>query len=183
MEEKKRLSQGGGVLPFFIGFLAALVVGWFLVPCITYSAKEQPVRFSHRVHVEDQGMDCESCHTYREDGSYAGLPTNEQCGECHVDVMGEDPAEAKYVEEYLQKGKEVPWLVYQYQPDNVYFSHLAHDGMECTTCHPDVGNSDTPPTYYENRISGYSKQTMKMWQCERCHAENGVSNACYVCHK
>jgi hypothetical protein len=24
---------------------------------------------------------------------------------------------------------------------------------------------------------------MKMWQCERCHAESGASNACYVCHK
>lgn len=27
-----------------------------------------------------------------------------------------------------------------------------------------------PPVFRENRISGYSQNTMKMWQCEACHA-------------
>jgi menaquinone reductase, multiheme cytochrome c subunit len=35
--------------------------------------------------------------------------------------MGSDPDEIKFVEEYYEKGIEVPWLVYQYQPDNVFF--------------------------------------------------------------
>jgi hypothetical protein len=60
---------------------------------------------------------------------------------------------------------------------------MAHADLDCTDCHMDMSEVDTPPVYYENKLTGYSKQTMKMWQCERCHAENGASNACYVCHK
>ncbi len=183
MEEKRASSRCGGVLPFLLGFLASVVVLWVVFPQLLFSEKEQPVQFSHKLHVEDQGMECDSCHVYRDDGSYAGMPSNEQCTDCHEEVMGEDPAEEKFVTEYVQQEKEVPWLNYQYQPDNVYFSHMAHDGMDCTECHPDVANAEKAPLYYENRITGYSKQTMKMWQCERCHAESGVSNACYVCHK
>lgn len=182
MEEKKQCKGCGGALPFVVGFVAAVIAGWVLFPDLIYSKQKQPIRFSHKVH-QEQGMDCASCHSFREDGSYAGIPTNEKCMECHADVVGSDPDEAKYVEQYAKTGKEVPWLIYQYQPDNVIFSHKAHESLECTSCHPDMGKNDTPPVYYENRLSGYSKQTMKMWQCERCHAENGVSNACHVCHK
>ncbi|XPV75016.1 MAG: menaquinone reductase multiheme cytochrome c subunit QrcA [Desulfovibrio sp.] len=183
MEEKKASKRCGGALPFFIGFLAFAVLGWSVIPGMFFTEKEQPFRFSHKIHVEDEGMDCDSCHFFREDGSFAGLPTNEQCVECHEEQVGEDPAEAIYVDEYLAKGKEVPWLVYQYQPDNVYFSHKAHENYECTECHLDVGSMDDNPVYEENIISGYSKNTMKMWECERCHAQNHTSNACYVCHK
>lgn len=171
------------LLPFVVGLVGALIVGWWVFPQVLFSQKSQPIRFSHKVHVEDQDMACEDCHTFREDGSFAGIPTTEQCAECHSEVQGDDPAEKEFVEKYVEKGKEVPWLIYQKQPDNVFFSHIAHKNIPCKTCHPDVGHSDTPPPYYENRITGYSKDTMKMWKCERCHAQRGASNACYVCHK
>lgn len=204
MEEMQARKQCGGVVPFVIGFLLACVVGWAFLPGLFYTEQDQPVRFSHLIH-QEQGMDCESCHFYREDGSYAGLPTNEQCGECHY-IEVDDPTDAEavmaaaegallsadeanveaemvYLTQYAAQGIEVPWLIYQYQPDNVYFSHIAHDGFDCTDCHPDVGESDTPPPHYTNVIDGYSKQTMKMWQCEECHARLHQANACYVCHK
>ncbi|NCC23712.1 MAG: cytochrome C [Deltaproteobacteria bacterium] len=173
------------VLPFVAGFVASLFLGWWGFPQLLYSEKTQPLQFSHKVHVEDQAMSCEDCHFYREDGSYAGLPTTESCASCHEAPMGDDPAEIEFVEKYVNEGdyKEVPWYVYQKQPDNVYFSHIAHDGVDCTACHPDMAFNETLPVYYENRLTKYSKQTMKMWECERCHAENGASNACFVCHK
>lgn len=206
MEEMRASKRSGGVLPFVIGFLITLVLGWAFIPGLFYTKMEQPVRFSHQVHVDGQGMTCDQCHLFREDGSFAGLPSNEECGMCHYVEVVDDPtdtaavkeaaemalmsadeanieAERAYLENYLVVGKEVPWLVYQYQPDNVFFSHKAHEIFECTECHPDLATNDTPPPYYRNWLSGYSKQTMKMWKCERCHAENGVSNACYVCHK
>jgi hypothetical protein len=182
MEERKTSSQSGGALPFVVGLIAALAFGWWVTPKILYSESKQPIRFSHKVHAE-QGMACEDCHKTRDDGSYAGLPTNEKCGECHTDVLGADPDEKKYVEEYAAKNKEVPWLIYQAQPDNVYFTHSAHQAQACTECHPKMEGNDTPPVVQINRLSGYTSKTMMMWQCERCHAENGVSNACYVCHK
>lgn len=187
--------------PFFMGLVVALIFGWWIFPDMLFSQKQQPIRFSHKVHMEDAGMECASCHFFREDGSFAGLPTTENCAECHTDMMGEDPEEAKFIEEYVNTGKEVKWLVYQHQPDNVFFSHAAHsvencnqchefeENELCSSCHPNMADNDTPPVLETNKLTGYSKQTMKMWQCERCHAHPehyGVtrsSNACYVCHK
>ncbi len=170
------------MLPLLSGFVMAVALGWWGYPKLVFSKKTQPIRFSHTVHI-DQEMACEDCHYFREDGSFAGLPTTEKCAECHEEAVGEDPAEIKFVDEYVAQGKEVPWLVYQKQPDNVYFSHIAHKDLECTACHMDMSEVDTPPVYCQNKMTGYSKQTMKMWECERCHAENGASNACFVCHK
>ena len=59
------------------------------------------------------------------------------------------------------------------------------DGFSHAQIHAAItaGGLELTPAYYENRISGYSKDTMKMWECERCHASMGTSNACFVCHK
>ena len=189
MEEKRSNSAGGvGGMALFalIGFVGALVVGWGIFPKMLYSQKTQPIRFSHTVHTQ-LGIECEQCHHLGPDGRFAGLPSTESCAECHGEETGDTSANGKeidkFVKDYVKTGRQVPWLVYQYQPDNVFFSHAAHKGFECTKCHLDVAKTDTPPPYYENRLSGYSKDTMKMWECERCHASMGTSNACFVCHK
>ena len=60
---------GYGVL-FFIGaFAVCFLSGWLLFPDLLYSKKEQPFNFNHALHVEEVG-DCESCHFFREDGSF-----------------------------------------------------------------------------------------------------------------
>lgn len=198
----KKASSSGGALPFFVGFVAMLFLGWWVFPRVLFSESQQPIRFSHVIHVEDAGMFCDDCHYLNDDGSFNGLPSTESCANCHYEVIGTDPAEEKFVEEYVNEDREVEWLVYQDQPDNVYFSHAAHQDMDCTTCHPDMANNDTPPTHYKNILTGYSnggymiqfgrgvgvdeaysRGTMKMWECERCHAEKGQSNACFVCHR
>lgn len=193
---------GGGLAPFVLGLVVSLIFGWWVFPDMLFSQKHQPVRFSHKVHTDSAGMECKQCHSLRADGSFAGLPTTESCAECHSDVLGSDPEEARFVAEYVKPGKPVKWLVYQAQPDNVFFSHAAHsleacgqchgDWTEkqlCANCHPNVADRDDAPAHFTNKLTGYTKETMKMWQCERCHAnENhyGVtnsSNACFVCHK
>lgn len=207
MEERHLQSADGSaapkgtMAPFFLGLVVALIFGWWVFPQLLYSEKQQPISFSHKVHMEDADMECSDCHYFREDGSFSGFPTTESCADCHSDMLGEDPEEAKFIEEYVNTGKEVKWEVYQYQPDNVFFSHAAHSLENCNQCHdfetvdlcnqchPNVAETDTPPVLKENRLTGYSKGTMKMWECERCHAHPdhyGVtrsSNACYVCHK
>ncbi len=212
MEEKHCQATGhehgqaccdGGAAPFILGVIVALVVGWWLVPKALFSEEHQPIRFSHKVHKES-GMACQDCHSFSADGRFNGLPTTEKCAECHADVMGSDPEERKYVENYVRTKREVAWKPYQYQPDNVYFSHMAHNFARCTECHadlykseeklcnqchPDVADTDTPPPVFRNRLTDYTKQTMKMWECEKCHAiedhrgSTNASNACFVCHK
>jgi hypothetical protein len=203
---------GGPIILFFmLGLIASLIVGWVVFPKLLYSQKKQPVEFSHALHnVLDDLVEkgCDNCHFFREDGTYSGVPTLAQCIDCHQEVNGEDPEEAKFVNEYVVKGREVPWLIYSRQPDNVFFSHAAHvklAQMDCVTCHGDIGESESLKVYEENRISGYSRDIwgrniggfkrnswdrMKMDDCAECHRKENVNQnsvqtlrgGCFVCH-
>lgn len=192
---------GYGFVPFILGLVVALVFGWWLFPELMFSRQEQPVQFSHDTHLKDAALDCSVCHYLRADGTFSGLPTSSDCVVCHRQVLGKSQQEREYVTEFIRKDKEVDWLTYQKQPDNVYFSHAVHSLITCnachqftekelcTKCHLNVTASKYPPVFRENRISGYSRNTMKMWQCEACHANRNhlgstnASNACFVCHK
>ena len=202
-------GAGGAITLFFIlGLVASLVVGWVIFPKLLYSQKRQPVDFNHALHMELVDDGCQSCHFFREDGSYSGVPKLAQCVDCHEDVNGEDPEEEKFVTEYVAQNREVPWLIYSRQPDCVFFSHAAHvisGKMECVTCHGHIGESTSLKVYEENRLTGYSRDIwgkniagfkrntwdrMKMDDCADCHKENNVNQGsvqthrggCFVCH-
>jgi hypothetical protein len=185
MNQEKSRSSGNkalGMVFFLLGFIGALVVGWVVFPNLLYSQKAQPINFSHVAH---QSEDCESCHSLRSDGSYGGIPKIERCKECHDSAQGSSDDEARFISDYVEKNREVPWKVYAWQPDNVFFSHAPHkgQGLECTRCHMDVSKEEKLPAFRENPITGYSISTMKMVECEKCHAEKGASNSCEMCHK
>ncbi|MCF8068283.1 MAG: cytochrome c family protein [Desulfobacterales bacterium] len=212
-EEKKETAKctGGGLIifTFIAGLVISLIVGWIIFPKLLYSKKDQPINFNHKLHLEEVDNSCESCHFFREDGTYAGVPTLAQCIDCHEEVEGDSPDEERFVNEYVAKNKEVPWLIYSRQPDCVFFSHAAHvkgAGMDCQTCHGEIGESESLKPYEENRVTGYSRdiwgknisgitthtwESMKMDDCAKCHAEAKVEassvqtkkDACFVCHK
>jgi len=210
-ERVPNASETGGpiILFFMIGFVLSLVVGWVVFPKLLYSQKKQPIDFNHVQHMELVDEGCESCHFFREDGSFSGAPTLAQCIDCHEEVQGDTPNEIKFVDAYVQKDREVPWLIYAKQPQCVYFSHVAHvkmGNMDCVTCHGYIGESTELPIYEQNRISlysrniwgknigGFKKNTwdrMKMDDCAECHGKEGVRQAsvqtgkggCFVCHK
>lgn len=197
------------ILFFIIGFAASLILGWGIFPKLLYSQKHQPIDFNHALHVEEVDDGCESCHYFREDGSFSGIPDLASCMECHEDVIGVSEEEEKFVAEYVVPEREVAWLVYSRQPDCVYFSHAAHvvaGNMECAECHGHIGESEHTRVYEENRISGYSRDIwgksmaglarnpwdrMKMNDCSKCHVRENVNQGsvqtrkggCFVCHK
>jgi hypothetical protein len=159
-QEKDNGAGGTITLFFIIGLVASLVLGWVIFPQLLYSKKKQPIDFNHALHIEEVDESCESCHFFREDGTYSGVPTLAQCIDCHEEVNGEDPEEEKFVTQYVAKGREVPWLVYARQPDCVFFSHIAHvkmGEMDCVTCHGHIGESESLKVYESNRITGYSR--------------------------
>lgn len=188
-DTKEDSGAGGAIILFFIlGLAASLVVGWIIFPKLIYSQKKQPIDFNHRLHVAEVEESCESCHFFREDGSFSGVPKLAQCIECHEEVQGVDPEEEKFVNEHVLKEREVPWLIYSRQPDSVFFSHAAHiknADMDCVTCHGHIGESEHARVYEENRltkvsrdiwgknIGGFKKNSwdrMKMDDCAECHA-------------
>jgi hypothetical protein len=200
------------ILFFILGLVASLIVGWVVFPKLLYSQKKQPIDYNHALHNELVDESCESCHYFREDGSFSGVAKLAQCIECHEEVNGESPEEEKFVNEYVAKGREVPWLVYAKQLDCVFFSHAAHvkmADMDCVSCHGHIGESEHMKIYEENRITGYSRDIyghniagtllparnpwdrMKMDDCAACHRENNVNQGsvqthrggCFVCHR
>lgn len=197
-------SSGWVVFVFFlIGLIASMISGWIAFPKLLYSHKQQPIDFSHQVHLGMVSDGCNSCHYFREDGSFSGAPGLDECKACHMYPMTDDPSEQKLVNEYISKDKEVPWLVYAKQPPCVFFSHAAHvkgAGMQCETCHGNIGHSDSLREYQENRITGYSRDIWgysmlrlgeprygrrhKMNDCAACHLEEtGSKGDCFQCHK
>jgi hypothetical protein len=202
-------AAGPITLFFFLGLAASLVLGWVIFPQLLYSQKEQPIQFNHVLHGELVDNGCESCHFFREDGTYSGVPKLAQCIDCHEEVQGESAEEEKFVTQYVQQEREVPWRVYSQQPACVFFSHAAHvkmGKMDCVTCHGPISETETLKPFEANRISGLSRDIwgrniagfkknswdrMKMDDCSECHQRENVNqnsvqthkDGCFVCHK
>lgn len=205
-----------GLVYFIAGLVPALIIGWIIFPMVLYSEQQQPVNFNHAMHMDSDIVDgiegdtdvekCLYCHSFRDDGTFAGIPRIDKCTECHDDPespLGESPDEQKFLTEYVAEEIEVPWLSYSRQPDCVYFSHIAHVNMgelDCGICHGDHAKTEKLPVYQKNRLTGYSINIwgeniagikmntwdrMKMDDCAECHTEKGreENNACFVCHK
>lgn len=191
-----------GKMAFFAGLLCMLAIGWLVFPLALYETLEQPLQFSHKTHTgEAVGMTCEDCHTFRTDGSFSGIPPAENCAGCHSEPQGTSAAEKELFHKYLSENREIPWLVYSRQPQNVYFSHIQHVKMaeiKCERCHGPHGQSESLRPFQRNRISGYSRDIwgqsisgvsraphdgMKMDDCADCHAQRGTVDSCLLCHK
>lgn len=190
-----------GWLTFGMGLGAALACGWLAFPMALYQPIDQPIQFSHKLHTgEDVALTCEDCHALTPDGRF-NMPATESCAGCHSEVQGKTADEKRLVDEYVSKNREIPWLVYARQPENVYFSHAPHlklAGLKCERCHGAHGTTANLRPFERNRISTYSRDvkpvpvllakssgpgSMTMDDCSRCHHERGVRESCLTCHK
>jgi hypothetical protein len=103
-------------------------------------ARQQPVPFSHKHHVTDDGIDCRYCHTSVENSSFAGIPPTHTCMTCHSQIWVNapmlEPVRASY-----RTGKSLEWTRVNALPEFVYFDHSIHinKGVGCTTCHGEIG--------------------------------------------
>jgi len=132
--------------------LIAIVVGPFLLIGLAYAvmrssyitgqnvALHQPIPFSHKHHVGDDGIDCRYCHTSVEKSAFAGLPPTTTCMTCHSQLFT-NAAMLAPVRNSLAEHKPIHWQRVHRLPDYVYFDHSVHiaKGIGCTTCHGPVG--------------------------------------------
>src|ERR687883_45381 len=100
---------------------------------------DQPVPFSHKHHVTDDGIDCRYCHTTVETSSFAGIPPTQTCMNCHSQVWAQSPV-LEPVRESFTTGRSITWNRVHQLPDFVYFDHSIHvrKGIGCDTCHGQV---------------------------------------------
>src|SRR5437588_1299266 len=93
-------------------------------PYVTAAAQpvDQPVPFSHKHHVTDDGIDCRYCHTSVETSSFAGLPATEICMSCHSQIWA-NAAILEPVRASFRSGESLKWTRVHDLPDFVYFNH------------------------------------------------------------
>ena len=126
-----------------------------------FSARNQPVPFSHKHHVGEVGIDCRYCHSSVEESAFAGMPAQETCMSCHSQIWA-DSALLQPVREGYRDNRSLHWARVNQLPDYVYFNHSIHvkKGVGCDTCH---GRVDQMPLMWRQH-----PLTMK-W-CLSCHS-------------
>lgn len=138
---------------------------------------EQPINFSHIVHVQQNKMECQYCHWNVAKADYATIPDVELCMGCHKLVKGHDEpskAEIAKLEKYYDEGVPIPWVKVHVMPDHYRFNHKRHvkAGVTCHECHGQI-----PEMPVVERVT-----SMKMGWCIDCHREKGSSIDCTTCH-
>jgi formamidopyrimidine-DNA glycosylase len=123
-------------------------------------ARAQPVQFSHKHHVSDDGIDCRYCHTSVERSAFAGIPSTKICMNCHSQIWADSPM-LEPIRESFRTGRSIEWTRVHNLPGFVYFDHSIHvnKGVGCATCH---GRVDQMPLMSR-------ENTLYMEWCLECH--------------
>ena len=138
----------------WVNYLILLFTGIFITNTLVVGAialgrtqgysPEQPVKFSHAVHVGQNGTDCIYCHSYAQFSKSAGIPAENICMNCHQLVRNGTRSGAfeiaKVISEYDNK-KPIEWIKVYNLPDHVFFSHAQHvsvGAISCQECHGNV---------------------------------------------
>lgn len=125
-----------------------------------YVEKQQPVQFSHKHHVGDDGIDCRYCHQTVETTASAGMPSTQTCMNCHSQIWTDSPY-LEPVKASFRENKPIEWERVHDLPEFAYFDHSIHiaKGVGCSTCHGQIDNM--PAVFQEN--------TLQMEWCLACH--------------
>ena len=146
-------------------------------------APDQPIRFSHALHVGQNQIECQYCHTGVEKSRTANIPGTQICMNCHKYVQegpkygkaeiakiyeysGWDPNQTKFV----RAPKNIEWVKIHDLPDHVYFNHSQHvkvGGIKCQTCHGKVEEYEVMKQF----------APLSMGWCINCHRQTEVKFA------
>jgi hypothetical protein len=158
-----RLAIAG--VAFGIVGLPAFLIAWARSPYATGQNEPvvQPVKFDHRHHVRDDGIDCLYCHGDAQRSRFAGVPPTGTCMGCHAQIRTDSP-ELELVRSSFATGTPIAWQRVNTLPDFVYFDHRIHvsNGVGCVTCH---GRVDLMPVVHAAR-------PLTMRWCIDCHRDS-----------
>jgi hypothetical protein len=155
-----------GLVSAVVAPFALFGAAFFFVrsPYVTQAGEpiEQPIPFSHKHHVGDDGIACEYCHTTAATSAFAGMPSSETCMNCHAQVWNQSDVLAP-VRDSARTGQPLVWERVHDLPDFVYFDHSIHvqKGVACETCH---GRVDEMPRVMK-------AESLQMQWCLDCHRD------------
>lgn len=146
------------------GILAIAFVWYYFSPEFTDVgyAPEQPVPYSHRLHVGQLGMDCRYCHNWVEVSEHANVPPTQTCMNCHSQIKTQSLALLP-IRESWATGEPVEWVKVHKLPDYAQFSHAIHvnSGVGCETCHGRVDQMEVV----------VQQEPLSMGWCLECHRQ------------
>lgn len=126
------------------------------------------LKFTHRLHVDEVGLMCANCHESAlesKETSDLNLPSKSVCMECHdADEIPRD---------WGPKAGSTSSI--SMPAANLHFSHARHlaiEGVNCSSCHPDVAAKDLA-----TRDDLPSMET-----CLSCHDGTKAPDDCRTCH-
>lgn len=169
----------------------ATYLTWLVSDQILYRQEAQPIAFPHDLHAGEanRAIACQYCHRGVHNGDSAGIPSVQECWECHraIPTLLKDdskghPGIAILKQHWIGDGTMARpnpqpiqwWKVYEL-PDTVRFTHEAHikHGFQCAVCHGKV---------QEMRVVTPAHNPTMGW-CVSCHRLNGGPTDCTTCHK
>ena len=137
---------------------------------------QQPIDFPHKIHTDDIGVFCDTCHTGVKTSPRAGIPSINVCMSCHEDIG--DPADPRIqaLRADAKRGEDIAWQrVYGFlRESHVRFNHAPHirANVDCSNCHGDLSQMTVA-----QRVVNHT-----MAFCIDCHRQKGASNDCLTCH-
>jgi cytochrome c7-like protein len=157
-----------GVKLALLALLLATVGAFVLAVALADSYQEvgepvaQPIPFSHKHHVGDDGIDCRYCHTTVEKTAFAGMPSTQVCLTCHSQLFAQAGI-LQQLRDSMASGQPIAWKRVHYLPEFVYFDHSIHvnKGVACAECH---GRVDQMPLTWRVR-------KLQMDWCIGCHRD------------
>ena len=171
---KPRRSAWAAVLAAATSILLALTAWSYYDYYPSRIGVEQPIPFSHRVHVSEKGLSCLLCHPGVLDTPRAGVPPVETCMFCHKHIITTYPA-IETLRRHYDERQPIPWVRVNAVPEFVYFNHEVHlrKGFDCGKCHGDVAHMD--------RVTPSPEITMGF--CVQCHRDENFLHDCFICHR
>lgn len=135
------------------------------------AAQKNSIIFSHKLHIEDIGVECVDCHSTipeSQEMDDKNLPKHEECFTCHDDDIASQKCGTCHSDPDNPEPLENPIREF-------YFNHVFHikvQNMECDNCHHGLEKVDYAQK--ENLPS--------MEQCFLCHDDVSASKRCEDCH-
>ncbi|MEO1130760.1 MAG: cytochrome c3 family protein [Planctomycetota bacterium] len=136
---------------------------------------DQPVDYSHQLHVGKLGIDCRYCHSNVEESAHSNIPDTATCMNCHMGDVNTDQAylamnlwTAHKTNENLVQvrsayatGEPIRWKRIHKVPDYAHFNHAVHinAGVSCYSCHGRIDQQEVVR----------QEESLSMAWCLDCH--------------
>ena len=176
-----------GVSTLMLGtlFLLFSPLNSFAIFPISTEPKEQPIAFSHKLHVGQNGIACQYCHLYARRSHSSGIPPVSTCVGCHGPhgqelVQAEHP-EVDKMRDLWAKGESIPWVKLHDIPDFVRFPHKQHINADASRFVDGAGNGcdlNTDPRSLSCRVMLFRNGGDQ--RCQSCHGSVQEMEVAYV---